>query len=79
MTMRYSIRTLVVTFLLASLTLMGQQQQPAARGGQAGGARGQGANGGRGATPRGSPGRRPRFQPAQSFWKPASSATSSCS
>ena len=51
MTMRYSIRTLVVAFVFASLTLMGQQQQPAARGGQAGGARGQGAAGGRGGTP----------------------------
>src|SRR5215510_9122588 len=53
MTMRYSIRTLVVAFLFASLTLMGQQQEPAARGGQAGGARGQGAGGGRGGTPPG--------------------------
>src|SRR5262245_5388352 len=50
---RLSIRTLVVAFLFASFTLIGQQQQPAARGGQAGGARGQGANGGRGATPPG--------------------------
>ena len=53
MIMRYSIRTLVGAFLFASLTLIGQQQQPAARGEQAGGARGQGANGGRGATPPG--------------------------